>query len=63
MDSKQFERVKTAVVQADAEQCIELEALVRQVAARRQGEIVIAQKAHSLSSGRDSVPAAAIPTL
>lgn len=52
MDSRQFQRVKTAIGRADAEQCIELEALVRQVAARRQGEIVVARRALTIDKAR-----------
>lgn len=52
MDFRQFKRVKAAVGRADAEQCIELEALVRQVAACRQGEIVIARKTHAIETAR-----------
>lgn len=52
MDFRQFERVKTAIGKADAEQCIELESLVRTVAARRQGEIVIARKVQAVEQAR-----------
>jgi transposase-like protein len=52
LDFRQFERIKAALGRADAEQCIELEALVRQVAARRQGEIVIARKTHAIERAR-----------
>jgi transposase-like protein len=52
MDAKRFERVKAVVMQADARQCLELEVLVREVAARRQGEVALARKTHSLDEAR-----------
>ena len=52
MDERRFSRLKSAVEQVDAEQCIELEALVRQVAARRQGEIAVARKVRSIDHAR-----------
>jgi transposase-like protein len=52
VDSRQFEKVKTSIERADAEQCIELEALVRQVAARRHGEIAVARKVHAIDETR-----------
>ncbi|TRL35540.1 IS1595 family transposase [Methylosinus sporium] len=52
MESRQFERLKAAIVQADAEQCVELEALVRQVAARRHGEIALVRKTKAVDETR-----------
>lgn len=36
MESRQFERLKAVIVQADAEQCVELEALVRRSSSNRR---------------------------
>lgn len=52
MDINQFEQVKASIRQADAEQCIELETLVHQIAARRQGEIVVARKVLAIDEAR-----------
>lgn len=52
MDEMGFERLKASVTQVTAEQCVELEALVRQIAAWRQGEIAIARRVKSLDDAR-----------
>jgi len=52
MNERHFEKLKAAVAHIDAEQCVELEALVKQVAARRQGEIAVARRVKALEEGR-----------
>lgn len=52
MDERRFEKLKAAVAQVDAEQCVELEVLVKQVAARRQGEIAVARRVKAREEGR-----------
>ena len=52
MDGKRFERLKASVTQVTADQCVELEALVEQVGARRQGEIAVARRVKSLDETR-----------
>jgi len=52
MDEAWFEKLKADVVQVTADQCVELETLVRQVAARRQGEIAVARRVKSLDETR-----------
>jgi transposase-like protein len=52
VDERRFSRLEAAVEQVDAGQCIELEALVRQVAARREGEIAVARKVQSIDNVR-----------
>lgn len=52
MGNEWFERLKAEVVQVTADQCIELEALVRDVAARRMGEVAVARRAQALDEAR-----------
>lgn len=47
-----FERLKAEVVQVTADQCVELESLVKQVVARRQGEVALARRVKVLDESR-----------